>query len=315
MLNQNTYNQMTEHAKAANDYKELCKVSDELSKVSDVKNTNYNFNGWTPIENDYNPSSQFKAVAYQKGNNVVICYVGTNFKSLKDIAADIKMVFKPTVQMKEANVFYGKIRDQLPLHVKVILAGHSEGGSEAQYVCAQREGVPTFTYNAFMTGALYSKKDREQAAPYIVNYRNRNDIVSKLGVDIGYQMITPDATMGKLYSTVDSMKLRKHHRIENMGDCNLAIPLSKYKQIEPQFVDKIDDNIIIRHEDIKDFTAEELDLLETELCKRNAEGTLLYDHEAKALAAQGRLIHVKAYTRDDGTRVKEHYRKAPVYAS
>lgn len=305
--------QMSELAKSANDYKELCKVSDELSKVSNIKSKNYNINGWVPINNDYKSSSQFKAVAYQKGNNVVICYVGTNVKSLKDLAADVKMAFTPTTQMDEALKFYDKTTNN-STDINVILAGHSEGGSEAQYVCAMKGGIPTFTYNAFMTGRLYKKEDRERANPYIFNYRNPNDIVSKLGKDIGYQMMIEENSPRSFSSTVDSMRLIKQHQIDNIGDCSQAIPLEIFKQKEPQFVDKINENIIITREDIKDFKPHELDLLETELIKRNAEGSLIHDWQAKNLAAEGKLIHVKAYTRDDGTVVKEHYRKAPVSA-
>ena len=78
---------MTKH-KQANVYKELCTQADAVArnKKHDLPQ-GYSILG-TP---EWNKKSNFKAVAYQNGDELVISYVGTDPKSIKDHGANLKM--------------------------------------------------------------------------------------------------------------------------------------------------------------------------------------------------------------------------------
>ena len=118
------------------------------------------------------------------------------------------MAFTATRQMKQADEFFNHVKTSLP-KAEIILTGHSEGGSEAQYVCAVNGGVPTFTFNPYMIGSLFSKEIRDKMLPFIYNYRHKDDIVSKMGLDIGYQFISAAAKRNIF---------KNMHQLENIGD-------------------------------------------------------------------------------------------------
>lgn len=62
----------------------------------------------------HDKQSNFKAVAYVKGNEIVICFVGTDPRSIKDHGANLKMgTGEPSRQMEKALVFAKYIRDNL----------------------------------------------------------------------------------------------------------------------------------------------------------------------------------------------------------
>ena len=66
-------NEQNIHANA-NDYRDLCYFAGDVLKG---KTTNLP-SGYSVIAKEYNKKTNFKAVAYQKGNDVVLCFVGTD---------------------------------------------------------------------------------------------------------------------------------------------------------------------------------------------------------------------------------------------
>lgn len=305
----NIRNMMKEFSLLANEFKTLCYESDRISRLSIDNAKKQEVVGWKVVDNKYNPDTEFKAVAYEKANKIVICYVGTNFKSIQDIITDVAMVFKATRQMREALAFYKKIElEHKSVTKQLIVSGHSEGGSEAQYVSVKKGGVPTFTYNAFMTGHLYSSSERKKAHEYIYNYRHPDDIVSKAGRDIGYQFLTSIDEDAKWYSSL--FGIRKNHQISAIGDCLKAVPVEQFKQEEPRYSEKLDEIIILR-EDIMDMPLEEFRVLKSEILNRHKQGWLLSRGQANYLVKNGLLDFVESYQRADGTIVKEYYRRCP----
>ena len=210
-----------------NEFKDLCLFSDNLAKISSKQWDKLQVNGWTLFSTEYRWSTEFKAVAYRKEDKITICFVGTNFKSIQDIMTDIKMIFFPTKQMKQAFEFYAQIKQKYAGY-EIILAGHSEGGSECQYVSVMGKGVPAFTFNAFMTGQLYAEEEKFRAEDFIYNFRNVNDLVSMVGEDIGHQFITIEKYKPNFWNLLT--KPRYNHRLENIGDCLKAVRLDVFNR-------------------------------------------------------------------------------------
>lgn len=285
-----------------NEVRDLCAASDDIIR----SNKHKQISGWESRDFVFNESSNFKAVTYIKGNSAVICFVGTDPKSFKDQYTNAKMPFGVTQQMREADAYYQDIKRRYP-HLNISIAGHSEGGSEAQYVCIKNGGIPTYTYNAYMIGSLVDRVTREAMNRFIVNFRHQDDVISKLGKDIGMQVIVPSPSRMKVLPFGNS---RYGHTLKNMGDCQQGIPLEQYKLQNPNFLDKIQ-NAVFTRKNISELETEDFKVLKEEIYKRAGQKEIFDEQEAYNMTRSGDVIYIPAYTRDDGTEVTAHYRHLP----
>ncbi len=289
--------------------KELCSVSEKYATESKPGDK---YKNWEVVMTNHDKDSNFKAVAFKKDDQIVVCYVGTSRKlneAARDWGANAKMsVGKASEQMKQADEFYQRVAaSEQAQGANISLGGHSEGGSEAQYVSIKNGGIPTYTYNAFMTGNMWSEGQQNQYGGSIVNFRHPDDAVSKLGTDIGYQVIVPSNSRSNVKQYGDATF---SHKIDNMGDCNLGVPEKVYKQTHPNFAEKIKNTVITR-ENISKMEPETYKLYENTILLRHDKKSIPNELGAKKMALTGELVHVSAYTRDDGTRVDDYYRHAP----
>lgn len=236
-----SYFERIDHKKA-NDLKELAELSDVLVRAGIEANGLEMPNGYKVIGSYYEKDSNFKAIAYEKNNEIIVSYVGTDFHfeniikerdtgSLKDLKTNVAMVAKVTTkQMKRADEIYKQIHKANP-EKQIIVIGHSEGGSEAIYVAIQNK-VPAVTFNAYGIG---KKIDNADAQKYVTNYRHEKDPVSKARQPEGknYIYIPEQNNKKTLYGSIEA------HRIENLGDLENTIPLDVYekmKKIENQHI-------------------------------------------------------------------------------
>ncbi len=223
-------------------YKQLCLISDKIILSKEYNIDKPVFANYKILNKTFDKKTNFKAVAFVKSNEIVICFVGTDSKSYKDNIANLKMGFgKITRQMQLAVDYVKKIQLKYPKY-KFVTAGHSEGGSEALFA-GLSFGIPVFSYNAFClsdkTKNMAIKNNKNKFFKSLINnYRTSKDLVSKLFYnDIGYTYIVENI-LPELPHTI-IRKTKAAHTLKNMGNCKFAVPIEIYKKEHPHFVDKI----------------------------------------------------------------------------
>lgn len=253
----------------ANEYKFLCSQANEMSKKENLGKTTSN--GWYVTDNKYDKKTNFKAVLYQKGDESILCYVGTDRFSAKDWSANIKMaVTGGSAQIELAKKF---AQDMISKHnlslSNLISIGHSEGGTEATEV-GIANGLKTVTFNAY--GVSKKHVDASKISDgQITNYRDPHDPVSKLRANVGETYITP-STQSQFMSKTPFGSVQSHG-ISNMGDCDNAVPVNFYKKTHPTFIDKISEKAITR-KDIAEMPSEVFAVFESEIDKRLAKNKI-----------------------------------------
>lgn len=292
------------HAQA-NVYKDLCAISNDMVKKPEGTEA---FDGWIAVKSKHDPKTNFKGVLYAKNGQYVMCFVGTDKFSAKDHAANMKMgLMGKNKQMDFADNFYDLMKDKYNLNANNCkIAGHSEGGTEATYV-GINNGVQTYTYNAFGISKKLIDKNKNYD-DLVVNYRDPHDPVSKMKSNIGKTYIT-ESTQNALMSRTP-LGLIQAHAVVRMGDCTKAQPVEEYKKSNPLFLDKISEAVITR-EDIAEMPSDLYSVYENEIDNRMAQNLIPSASDAFVHAANGNMVYVNGYTRDDGTEVRGYYRSCP----
>lgn len=293
---------MTTTHKQANTYKELCAQADSVVKKKPPALPP----GWTVAATERGKFN-FKAVAYTNGNEIVISFVGTDPKNLKDHGTNIKMGFgKETEQMRRADEFYGKINAANP-NAKIILAGHSEGGTEATYV-AIKNNVEAVTFNAYgLKEKFYDRNKKNEYKTLITNYCGENDPVSKLVKNPGETYVVESIQNKFMKATVFGMK--EAHGIDKMGDCEKSLTVEEHrKQKDPNFVDNVSE-VDITQESIGELPPDLYEIYQDELYERIANQAIPTIAQAQEKTLSGGTVWVDDYTRADGTPVKGYYRR------
>lgn len=177
--------------------------------------------------------------------------------------------------------------------------GHSEGGTEATHVGLEN-GLKTVTFNAY--GVHKSKLPKDADVNLVTNYRDAHDPVSKMHANVGTTYITSSTQNGFMAKT--PFGSIQSHGINNMGDCDNAVPLQEYKKQNPLFLDKISDAEITR-ENIAQMDRDVFSVYEPEIDNR------MHNNEIKTSAqlVSSGSVYVEGYTRSNGTKVSGYYRK------
>lgn len=109
----------------------------------------------------------FEGYIYQKGNDVVVVYNGTN--SPMDYLSHFNMTLgRKPFQTNAAIDLYAQAKILFP-NVNITVAGHSLGSSLAQIVSTYT-GAPAVTFNAYGTADILAKEGFNN--PYTLNIRN-----------------------------------------------------------------------------------------------------------------------------------------------
>ena len=116
---------------------------------------------------------------------------------------------------------------------RIILTGHSLGGSLAQIVSADT-GRKAVTFNAFGTGEILNRMGyKNQNLLDITNYGNENDYVftSKINHQPGTTYLTntnlnPDTEAAAKYMPHIQMFKANNHKLENMNELEKAVKLT-----------------------------------------------------------------------------------------
>lgn len=252
----------------ANDYKILCSEANNMVKM---KNGSVTSNGWTKIDGEYDKRTNFKGVLYEKDSEYALCFVGTDKWNYKDHAANLQMAATgDSKQIRQAKKFTNKMLEKYNLNTDNTAAiGHSEGGNEATVV-GIKNGLKTVTFNAYGVGKKYINPNKNYN-DLVTNYRDAHDPVSKLRENVGETYITP-STQNQFMSKTPFGSIQSHG-IDNMGDCDNAVPVNYYKQNHPVFIDKIS-NVNITREDIGVMDSDLFKVYEKEIDNRMANNNI-----------------------------------------
>lgn len=269
----------------------------------------------------------FSASIYQNNDTITIAFTGTD--SLHDIvASDTDMVCKITPsQLKDARKLYKEVKKKYP-DCKIVLTGHSLGGSLAQILGAET-GCETVTFSAYGAGNLYGR--RSVYCNNITNYGNAQDPIFIANIDnqIGKTIVLnmqSDENDFIVKSEQDSNNISlTSHFLESFGDLSKGVEYKK-EQFEPEqtplfktgveHVDYYDDSVF----DLKnrilyqgEVSVEDMDdsLMDLFLDQRIEKKFLPTKEELDKQSRLGELIYVDNYIRSDGTRVSGYYRAYP----
>lgn len=277
----------------SNTYKKLCEQVDNVAKRNNYNNDD--LAGWTVKDSAYDRKSNFKGVLYEKDGQYALAFAGTERPSLKslggwkDWGANLKMgITGDNQQNRLANKFAEKmIKENGLTPENTVSLGHSEGGFEATNV-GLKNGLKTYTFNGF--GVHKSKLPENVDLDLVTNYRDAHDPISKMHANVGKTYITPSTQNGFMSKT--PFGSIQSHGINNMGDCDNAIPVQEYKKQNPLFLDKISDSEITR-EDIAQMDNVLFALYEPEIDRRMRNNQI---YTATQLASRGNK-YINGYAR------------------
>lgn len=297
----------------ANNFKKMYHtIGENISNPENIKRQDYG--NWHFDDYAHDKKTNFKAVVLRNDDTkeVAVFNIGTDFKNRKDIMDDIKMgIGRPTRQMEEANKYHKQISNKYKDQgYKMNSIGHSEGGSESQYVGLGNPDTDVYTYNAYGIGRIFPQKNDSNSGSNIYNFRDPQDPVSKLGKNVGNEYIVPINDDTKRKPSIFGYK--EAHQIKNMGDINNSVTPAEYKKKKDNlgFIDNMD-KVVLTGEDIGAMDGFTFGAYEPLIDKRLKERSILPRAEANYRAANGGgLTFVNGYTRSDGVKVPGHYRTA-----
>ncbi len=216
--------------------------------------TNFLPYGWKLIKFIPNTSTGFKAGIYTKDEYVVIIYSGTDFiinnnnilqrnELLKDLITDEQLFSdKMPNQQNEAYYLYTIVKAMYP-NYKIILGGHSLGGTLAQLV-AFRSGAETVTFNAYAAGKILENNGwKNYSNNYnIYNYGNPTDPIftHKFNKHVGRVLLTnlindnaPEIVNPMPDDGYVTQKAVWSHNTESLGELKNAKDLTNYARSNP----------------------------------------------------------------------------------
>lgn len=314
------------------DYKKHEELKNLCIAVYNNKNT-ANIKGWKYLKCASDNTTGFFCEIYKKDKNYALVIRGTDtktpFKFNDDLYADKQLFFKKLpLQIISARTVYNNLKKDLKKDEKIILTGHSLGGSLAE-ILGTETGVETVSFNAYgvnnINGIDIKYKNN------IINYGSAHDLVFVYNIDnhIGKTIILNNLitqTDELIKSPNEKEKSNKNfHKLELLGDLSKGIEYSdgKYKtQQSPLFqlsaeYNNYDENIFELKNRV--LYKDEINSNEKDEKLINAYIKQFLDNNNKMPTKEelnkrvyiGNLIYVNSYTRSDGTVVSGYYRAYP----
>lgn len=255
-------------------HEDLKKLADHVYKGE----KNNSLTNWKFIDK-HETKNDFRAIAYEQGNNIVISFAGTDISQFKDRLNDYQMGFgfMPS-QIKEAEKFYNQVKQNYP-NTKIIFTGHSLGGSLAQLMSAKTNN-DAVTFNAYGTGdILLNSGYTKQKDLKIINYGNINDPIfgMKYNRQPGKVFITntnlnPDNKYGISKGISPYTLAINSHFLNRMNNLRNAVEVepSNYQNQNktPVLKARIEENVLLGGID-NDFTKEQISGMDSRTLEQN----------------------------------------------
>lgn len=277
-----------ERHKKAREFKDMFSdIGDNLKNEQKLKE--YNKNGWTYLDHRFDKDSNYKAVAMKNDQTgeIAIFNMGTNKWNRKDQKANWDMIRnKSPQQFDKANEYHKELRDLYGKTYKINSIGHSEGGSESQYVGLFNKDTDVYTFNAYGIGRNKELQDQIKNSDLsnIYNYRDSRDPVSKHGKNIGKEYVVESE--GKRILPFGYLK---YHGIKNMGNIVNPTEIEEYKKKHPKFVNDMQ-NMLLTSEDVGQMDSDTFDFYEPYIDELLRKGLLLPSYELEKRIAKGAKI-------------------------
>jgi hypothetical protein len=212
--------------------KQLDKKSYDIFSLKEGQTIKGNNLIWRVETVSYDPSTNFKAVAYSNGKNLVFSFVGTENSNLRESNLDwrtnIDMIkYKVNKQFTAGEDWYKSVLNN-PKYKKYLKynTGHSAGGSEG-VLFGKKYGVDTVTFNAYNVRDIVETSPLTFSRnPNIINYGISNDLTFTVGgldhLGETYVFEGPKSRWGL------ENNVRKSHSL------NMFPTLNKFKEFNPQ---------------------------------------------------------------------------------
>lgn len=271
--------------------------------------------GWKLIKEESSING-FHGEAYEKDGKVIIAFRGTEKTKLNDWWADSQMVRRKVPnQAKSALNFYYEVeklcKDKGINKKDIMITGHSLGGSNGEIV-GSVTGIKTITFNSYGVKDIAKKyiAINLDDVDCVTNYGNAKDLVFRSKMD---------NHIGKTY-VIDKNRIhnfirpKKFHSIEDMGDTREGVLYRPQTKKSESGIKNKDPNRIIVMEDLmehvrnKDTHFNDDDL--KYLSQQRDRGNVMWQKDVDRKVSSGE-VYVHAYTRGDGTHVRDYYRSRP----
>ncbi len=148
--------------------KDLCIESDKHRPEPQL---NKNTKDWVHLKkfDKDNEENNFSARIYRNRNEIAIIYrVNKNYDDIEEISNDIIRGKEPP-QSEDAEMVYKTVSEAFPRN-KIILSGHSIGGTLAQDTAYKHKEARGVTFNALGIASLYQNLEEPEYVENIVNY-------------------------------------------------------------------------------------------------------------------------------------------------
>lgn len=200
--------------------------------------------GYSLEESVRNPQTGFYADVLVGEDDVIIAIRGTNDKD--DLNDDFAMArSRIPAQTRDALDLYDKVKMEYP-DKKIVLTGHSLGGSLAEIVGALNSELAV-SFNAYGVRDLFNENAVIQE-DNIINYVNTQDVVT---------VVNGENHIGETYSVPNIGKgVKGKHDAEGMGE------LSEREKITTEEIKDIADEKFKKAQEVKDKLTEPFEKME-----------------------------------------------------